>query len=140
MALVSGTFGVFVTMTGVVLGGMAMLKWNYKKLLYWLGVVEIFTSFAFAGFAMIGANMYAFFAVILFDSAKGSVASGVDPEIIEMNISKLFLSNDVICSAPYRIMRNADLTIEAVLFLLSVKQSIIIATPLGPYPSYLTDS
>ncbi len=33
-------------------------------------------------------------------------------EIIEMNISKLFLSNDVICSAPYRIMRNADLTIE----------------------------
>lgn len=33
-------------------------------------------------------------------------------EIIEKNISKLFLNYDVVCSAPYRIMRNADLTIE----------------------------
>lgn len=33
-------------------------------------------------------------------------------EIIERNISKLFLGYDVLCSAPYRIMRNADLTIE----------------------------
>lgn len=33
-------------------------------------------------------------------------------EVIEKNISKLFLNYDVICSSPYRIMRNADLTIE----------------------------
>jgi len=33
-------------------------------------------------------------------------------EIIERNLSKLFLNYEVICSAPYRIMRNADLTIE----------------------------
>lgn len=33
-------------------------------------------------------------------------------EIIERNISKLFLNYDVLCSSPYRIMRNADLTIE----------------------------
>lgn len=33
-------------------------------------------------------------------------------EIIEMNISSLFLNYDVLCSSPYRIMRNADLTIE----------------------------
>lgn len=33
-------------------------------------------------------------------------------EIIEMNISKLFLNYDVVCSSPYRIMRNADLSIE----------------------------
>ncbi|MGI6069068.1 MAG: RNA degradosome polyphosphate kinase [Blautia sp.] len=33
-------------------------------------------------------------------------------EIIERNIGKLFLSNDVICAHPYRIMRNADLTID----------------------------
>ncbi len=33
-------------------------------------------------------------------------------EIIERNMSKLFLSYDVICVHPYRIMRNADLTIE----------------------------
>lgn len=33
-------------------------------------------------------------------------------EVIEKNISKLFLNYDVICSSPYRVMRNADLTIE----------------------------
>lgn len=33
-------------------------------------------------------------------------------EIIERNISSLFLSYDVICAHPYRIMRNADLTID----------------------------
>ena len=33
-------------------------------------------------------------------------------EIIERNISELFLSYDVICAHPYRIMRNADLTID----------------------------
>ena len=33
-------------------------------------------------------------------------------EVIEQNIGKLFLSYDVICAHPYRIMRNADLTID----------------------------
>ncbi len=33
-------------------------------------------------------------------------------KVIERNIGKLFLSNEVICTAPYRIMRNADLTID----------------------------
>ena len=33
-------------------------------------------------------------------------------EVIERNIGKLFLSNDVVCAHPYRIMRNADLTID----------------------------
>lgn len=33
-------------------------------------------------------------------------------EIIERNIGKLFLSNNVVCAFPYRIMRNADLTID----------------------------
>ena len=33
-------------------------------------------------------------------------------EIIERNIGKLFLSYDVVCACPYRIMRNADLTID----------------------------
>mgnify|MGYP001067132735 CR=1 FL=1 len=32
-------------------------------------------------------------------------------EIIERNIQKLFLSNDIVCAYPFRIMRNADLTI-----------------------------
>ncbi len=33
-------------------------------------------------------------------------------EIIEKNIDKLFLNYDVICAHPFRIMRNADLTID----------------------------
>ena len=33
-------------------------------------------------------------------------------EIIERNMNKLFLNYDIVCAHPYRIMRNADLTIE----------------------------
>ncbi|MBO5291988.1 MAG: RNA degradosome polyphosphate kinase [Lachnospiraceae bacterium] len=33
-------------------------------------------------------------------------------EIIERNISKLFLNYDIVCAYPFRIMRNADLTID----------------------------
>lgn len=33
-------------------------------------------------------------------------------EIIERNMHKLFLNYDIVCAHPYRIMRNADLTIE----------------------------
>lgn len=33
-------------------------------------------------------------------------------EVIERNIGKLFLNYDIVCAHPYRIMRNADLTIE----------------------------
>ena len=33
-------------------------------------------------------------------------------EIIERNIGQLFLNYDVICAHPYRIIRNADLTID----------------------------
>jgi len=33
-------------------------------------------------------------------------------EIIERNIHKLFLNYDIVCTHPFRIMRNADLTIE----------------------------
>ena len=33
-------------------------------------------------------------------------------EVIERNIQKLFLNYDIVCAHPFRIMRNADLTIE----------------------------
>ena len=33
-------------------------------------------------------------------------------EIIERNIGQLFLSYDVVCAHPYRVMRNADLSID----------------------------
>ncbi|MDO4489723.1 MAG: RNA degradosome polyphosphate kinase [Lachnospiraceae bacterium] len=33
-------------------------------------------------------------------------------EVIEKNIQKLFMSYDIVCTCPYRIMRNADLSID----------------------------
>ena len=33
-------------------------------------------------------------------------------EVIEKNLDKLFLNYDIVCAYPYRIMRNADLTID----------------------------
>ncbi len=48
------------------------------------------------------------------DSAKKQITSKVIllEEIIERNISRLFLNYDIVCASPFRIMRNADLTIE----------------------------
>ena len=43
---------------------------------------------------------------------EGTVSVILLEEIIERNIDKLFLSYDVVCAHPYRIMRNADLTID----------------------------
>jgi len=43
---------------------------------------------------------------------EGDVTVTLLEEIIERNIGKLFLGNTVVCAHPYRIMRNADLTIE----------------------------
>ena len=33
-------------------------------------------------------------------------------EIIERNMQQLFLSYNIVCAHPYRLMRNADLTID----------------------------
>ncbi len=46
-------------------------------------------------------------------SAKeGSVTFIPLEQVIEKNIDKLFMNHEVVCAHPYRIMRNADLTIE----------------------------
>lgn len=51
--------------------------------------------------------------VIQIPSAKkGDTTVILLEEIIERNIEKLFLSYNVVCAHPYRIMRNADLTID----------------------------
>jgi polyphosphate kinase len=43
---------------------------------------------------------------------KGEIVVITLEEVIERNIDKLFLNYDVVCAHPYRIMRNADLTID----------------------------
>lgn len=52
--------------------------------------------------------------VILPDELSGDSRTQIIllEEIIERNISKLFLNYDVICAHPFRIMRNADLSID----------------------------
>ena len=51
--------------------------------------------------------------VIVIPSAKkGDTTVILLEEIIERNIDKLFLGYDVVCAHPYRIMRNADLSID----------------------------
>ncbi len=46
------------------------------------------------------------------DGKEGQKCAILLEEVIERNISKLFLNYDVVCAHPYRIMRNADLTID----------------------------
>lgn len=77
ISIVSGTFGVFVTMAGVFLGGLIMMKFKYRPLLFWLGCLEVLTSLSFTGLAMIGPNMLAFFAVILFDNILAGMGGAV---------------------------------------------------------------
>ena len=51
--------------------------------------------------------------IVEIPSGKENVRAVIHLEqIIERNIGKLFLNYDVVCAHPYRIMRNADLTIE----------------------------
>jgi len=77
VSIVSGTFGVFVTMAGVFLGGLLLLKFKYRPLLFWLGCLEILTSLSFAWLAALGPNMPAFFAVILFDNILAGMGGAV---------------------------------------------------------------
>lgn len=77
ISIVSGTFGVFVTMFGVFLGGLVLMKFQYRPLLFWLGCIEILTSIAFAFLALIGPNMPAFFLVILFDNILAGMGAAV---------------------------------------------------------------
>ena len=51
--------------------------------------------------------------IVEIPSGKDGMRSVIHLEqVIERNIGKLFLNYDVVCAHPYRIMRNADLTIE----------------------------
>ncbi|MDO4187833.1 MAG: RNA degradosome polyphosphate kinase [Lachnospiraceae bacterium] len=50
--------------------------------------------------------------IITIPSVEGNTAIILLEEIIERNISKLFLNYDVLCAHPFRIMRNADLAID----------------------------
>lgn len=50
--------------------------------------------------------------VVEIPSSEGAREIILLEEIIEKNLSKLFLNYEIVCAHPYRIMRNADLTID----------------------------
>ncbi len=50
--------------------------------------------------------------IVLIPGEKDETTLILLEEIIEKNIARLFLNYDVICAYPFRIMRNADLTID----------------------------
>ena len=77
ISLISSTIGTFITMFGVFLGGLLMVKVGYLKSMMYLGFVEMLTSFAFAGLAFIGPNTYAFATVIIFDNIVGGMGGAV---------------------------------------------------------------
>ena len=50
--------------------------------------------------------------VVIPSEKQGDTSVILLEEVIKRNIGKLFLSNDVVCAHAYRIMRNADLSID----------------------------
>ena len=50
--------------------------------------------------------------IVMLPAEKGETVIILLEEVIERNIQKLFLNYDVLCAHPFRIMRNADLSID----------------------------
>ena len=77
IAMVSATFGSIITTLGILCGGYIIKKFKFRPLLFWLGSIEILTSFAFAGLALAGPNIPLFFVVIVFDNIVGGMGSAL---------------------------------------------------------------
>lgn len=77
IALVSGAFGPWITMAGIPIGGLLVMRFGALRSLLYLGIVEILTSLAFAGLASVGANLPLFFIVIIFDNIVGGMGGAV---------------------------------------------------------------
>ena len=74
---VSSIFGTIMTAIGIVVGGFVLHKFKLKPLLFSLGCIEILTSVAFAGLALIGPSIPLFVIIIIFDNIIGGIGSAV---------------------------------------------------------------
>ncbi len=90
IALVSGAFGPWITILGIALGGMCVMRFPLLKCLLYLGGVEIATSVAFAVFASVGASLPFFFAVIVFDNIIGGMGGAVFVAFLSLLCSKKY--------------------------------------------------
>ena len=77
IALVSGAFGPWITMAGIPIGGLLVMRFGILKSLFGLGFVEIITSLAFMFLALLGPSVPAFFGVIVFDNIVGGMGGAV---------------------------------------------------------------
>ncbi len=77
IALVSGTIGPWITILGITLGGILVMRYNVLKLLFVLGVVEVITSVVFAVFSFFPESVPFFTLVILFDNIVGGMGGAV---------------------------------------------------------------
>lgn len=74
---VSSIFGTIMTALGILTGGFILHKFKIRPLLFILGCIEILTSMAFAGLAIIGPSIPLFVVVIIFDNIVGGIGSAV---------------------------------------------------------------
>ena len=77
ISLWSGLIGPWITMLGAGIGGVLVMKYKMLKLLWWLGCVEILTSMAFAGLAVVGYSIPLLCLVIVFDNVVGGMGGAV---------------------------------------------------------------
>ena len=77
VSFISGILGPWITMFGIFLGGLLMVRTTYYKLMMGLGLVEILTSECFALLALTGHNIPFFMTAIIFDNIVGGMGSAV---------------------------------------------------------------
>ena len=77
IALISGTIGPWITLTGVAIGGVLVMRYKILKLLMALGFIEILTSIVFALFSYFPHSTVMFLIVILFDNIVGGMGGAV---------------------------------------------------------------
>lgn len=77
IALVSGTIGPWITIGGVAVGGILVMRYPILKLLFALGCVEILTSVVFGIFSLFPHSITLFLIVILFDNIVGGMGGAV---------------------------------------------------------------
>lgn len=77
IALISGTIGPWITIAGIAIGGIFVVRYNILKLLLALGFVEILTSVVFGIFSLFNHSLVMFFVVILFDNIVGGMGGAV---------------------------------------------------------------
>lgn len=77
IALVSGTIGPWVTIIGVAVGGVLVMRYPIMKLLMFFGIIEILTSLVFSLFTYFPQSIPFFLLVIIFDNIIGGMGGAV---------------------------------------------------------------